>query len=1655
MYQKEKSRIALFLLPVLLLTAILAALPVSAAETEETNATNYDSYYAYYGTEDLKVAWDAFDRHTGETLRTETDQALFGTAGSFGEGYLSVSGTALNFKSAFANNGQTDYTLDLTVAMQNTPSETGTMSLGALSGLEVQFKTGIDSYPVDASYGIVSGTYRNLASATIATDSDWSKAHFLGKPLGQVYSFGISTHYEIANGTGTAAISLLRDAASLVRATVAYPVKAGGGNALDTKVFQISKELNFDYYALRYYERVLSEEELQLNHFVDLAKWFGISLEDYNKYKPETKAALHLALREETFDTLTRSSLQSIVDNFGAYNSALQIDDYITFEGFSAALYGTPGLRSIYTVDRTALKSLEKAGYSVKVGALVAIKGDRDIADITLKTTQQVIAKTVYSDGELTDSVLEETDDSFSFALTTRFDTQNSNAYYREALLYRAFMTLEKDGKIKTFYLDAESDTFGHSVTIEEISLLFAFRGETSSTSIKNVLGDKVIALARDYCIDYASVFGSRQNSETLAKDIFDYLFTSYQVRADIMAQTGVSGQTYTYANASPYYKLFNTSHVARDVAASETVALLLQCENAVATVNGAAEIVGQLYGKLETEQNSYKTISTLLSSIEAGALEKNLTTEEANRLVALLSSYVAAHGNAIADSVRDALAVKTTLQTVKGSLTDQTDALASLREDNFTIKDGNAFGTQAPLSSYVILSDEENESAAQILSAMLSNKYGVFVPFYAAFPASAKHALTNTISLLDASNLGENEYSLEMDGTNVQLLGKTAADARVAAVVFARALDDKITFDEKSGTSVSNLFDTMLPVYLEKLTVKTVENGGVMDRFTQVVEGMPAEYKVINPLSSSDYPLSTANTVYVSPEGKDTASGSYNDPFPTLERAFEYAFGRGGAQILLFGGTYKIDKPLTLSAMHSGSKESPLYISAMPGAEVLFTTADTITGFEPVTDENIKTRLNTFTANNHKNVYVANLKNLNITEYGKITTAGEPLFIFDGTQMQMNLARYPNKGETLTPLLTAGCVIEQSKVLNGASSLYNDYTKGKANGWKLRIDAASAYRARLAQWTLPNSTSKNTIWMYGALYEEWHRAHYPLVIDKDAWTMSSTVNSEYGIKDAVSGIASRNGYFYNILEELDTDGEWYLDHDTGMLYVYSSKKIAADARAAIVSDTHDILTLLGASNVVLNGITFAETLGRGLLINGCENVLVQNCTFRDTRSNACAIGYSYNSGVIASDFSRTSTSMLMVVGTNDRKTMTPDRIFVQNCTFHDPDPIVQRAIDLKGISCLVSHNLFEQTTVTFNGAECVLEYNEFDQGSQITRDSGPVYCSGPAVPKGNHIRYNYIHDLNYSGYGIYIDDLASDNYVYSNIVTYSQAFRNEFNSEGRCVNIHNGHQNVVYNNICVNAGKAGVRDDVNYYLQTVKGTNGTAIATRYYRYYTAANGTQSTEESTVKGGALTGWNSLMTTALNTYDEKYGGASSRYTERFPNLAIYMELARIHLNAAHADEEHDFTSATIAWNLTKQSGTKYAWGNDSLYDFLTAKTETQDIEVYLRSPAYNEYVGNIFLGCATDIESYTPWGVLTTNVKNNYGLPATSKYFTQAMNGDLSEITQASTWQGKVSDFETIPYERFGKTKLSAVELFVVTDENFDIEMPFDQLVSKK
>lgn len=147
----------------------------------------------------------------------------------------------------------------------------------------------------------------------------------------------------------------------------------------------------------------------------------------------------------------------------------------------------------------------------------------------------------------------------------------------------------------------------------------------------------------------------------------------------------------------------------------------------------------------------------------------------------------------------------------------------------------------------------------------------------------------------------------------------------------------------------------------------------------------------------------------------------------------------------------------------------------------------------------------------------------------------GVNLEVFSGGK-RMNIARYPNEG-----YLKFDDILDQ-----GEPSEYpcQNYWKGwheKRNhrGGAYIIDRET--NKRIATWKNPENA-----WMFGYFFWDWADASTPITkID----IVNRTVYPEY-----VAIFGARKGgeyYFYNILEELDAPGEYYLDRENGMLYVY------------------------------------------------------------------------------------------------------------------------------------------------------------------------------------------------------------------------------------------------------------------------------------------------------------------------------------------------------------------------------------------------------------------------------------------------------------------------------------------------------------------------
>ncbi|MDD5603525.1 MAG: right-handed parallel beta-helix repeat-containing protein [Eubacteriales bacterium] len=586
---------------------------------------------------------------------------------------------------------------------------------------------------------------------------------------------------------------------------------------------------------------------------------------------------------------------------------------------------------------------------------------------------------------------------------------------------------------------------------------------------------------------------------------------------------------------------------------------------------------------------------------------------------------------------------------------------------------------------------------------------------------------------------------------------------------------------NKKDGSiNIEEMLNFNLPRSYGPLDAAHIDNGGVKEQFIKAVSELPEEVTIIKQLNINNFKAGMVTQFYVSPHGNTEGDGSFGNPLNSIQRAISKASYKKGAVIWLRGGNYNVKNTIEIGAECSGTINSPLFISAYKDEDVVISGGVDIpvSSFEKANDETALTRL---PEKSHGNVFVVDLKALGIKYYGSISAGGSPMLIIDGSRQ--TLARYPNKGEDE---IVMGRVLEVGGVTNSISEFYKD-NSSKSNGWEIEISDSHSL-----SWD-----ESNDVWIFGAVYAEWEKSYYKVNINNERNSLNSSGKSQYGARY----LKDNSYYFLNVFEELDTPGEWYLDRNEGKLYIWPVGDISK-SKVTFVTSSYNILNLNNTENVIINGIKFEATLGKAVSINTGSRNMLQNCEITNTVSNNFYVKGGYKNGIIFSTLSKSDEAAVNLTSTG-RSTLTPDNNFIQNCILKDP--MIKYGIWISGVGTIVSHNYVSGSCIfLYKCNECVIEYNELDGGPYNTKDAGMIYASGgDPSSRGNHVRYNYMHDITIANIGVYFDDCSSGDYAYGNIVA---------GSKGISFFTHNGRENVFYNNISINAGKYAFSDSINYY---------------------------------------------------------------------------------------------------------------------------------------------------------------------------------------------------------------------------------------------------
>lgn len=537
---------------------------------------------------------------------------------------------------------------------------------------------------------------------------------------------------------------------------------------------------------------------------------------------------------------------------------------------------------------------------------------------------------------------------------------------------------------------------------------------------------------------------------------------------------------------------------------------------------------------------------------------------------------------------------------------------------------------------------------------------------------------------------------------------------------------------------------------------------------------------------------------IYVSTTGSDVHNqGTKDSPFATIEKAKQHIRGLklsapnpNGYEVYIRGGVYELEDSLKFTQEDSGTEEATITYRAYGSERVEIIGGRRIRGsqFSPVEDEQL---LDTLIDQSVRDKIVAfDLGSIGITDFGErylrgaysyteavsagvVEKPSAPAIELFCNAGEMTLARYPNDGYIRVQAITqAGHNSDDTESPPYAASM-----------------VFSVDDARLSAW---ESLPPNQALMFGFWKFDWADQTIPIKSVSDG-VITSQWSSSFGV------IENAPFYVYDIFEEIDSPGEYYLDRSSGILYLYPPTENLSACEFTLsllgkplikLNNTDYVrfknLTITAArdkaiyalgSNNIFEGLDISDTASVAIDMIG-ENNIARDCYIHDTNGGIATWGCSISE---------------LRPGNNVIENNHIERFSRLNKTYTN-------ALNLGGMGNIARYNEVHDAphqAVSLGGVGQKLMYNEIHHVVNESDDAGAVYCGLSWRDRGHKIQYNYFHDIaSTSGggtgvSGVYADGGQCELYIEGNVAE---------NIQGAAFKINGGQDNVIKNNIVVNS---------------------------------------------------------------------------------------------------------------------------------------------------------------------------------------------------------------------------------------------------------------
>lgn len=555
----------------------------------------------------------------------------------------------------------------------------------------------------------------------------------------------------------------------------------------------------------------------------------------------------------------------------------------------------------------------------------------------------------------------------------------------------------------------------------------------------------------------------------------------------------------------------------------------------------------------------------------------------------------------------------------------------------------------------------------------------------------------------------------------------------------------------------------------------------------------LAAAPKVYNTYHPKPYEIKKGD-FYVAVDGSDANPGTFEQPFATIEAAKQAirklketkGLPEGGITVCIKAGVYETEG-VKLEACDSGEESKPIVYRAYGDGPVTLDGGLKIKAEDlvPVTGA-ARERIPQEARDHVLCVDLNAVYGLTKEDIGPLYAPsefpqGQPEDLVAGKHCElyfnmerMAIARYPNG---------FGNYIEVAGIYdeNDPNDVFYVEKQKRGKGHFI-IDQQAIDRAK--RWQQPEKA-----WVQG-----YFRLDYG-----DQCTPVEKIDLETG--EVVVTYVNPQNYrvgapfcFYNVLEELDAPGEWYLDRDTCVMYLYP----LGDVKTADIRLAYKYVKFfdIQADYITLEGLTMKDTKDTAITVNA-NHFNMTRCNIYDT-SRSGIIGDGFYASITECEIAHIGVDGINYHG-GIKETLTYGHIVVDNNCVHDFGEVkraCQYGIAVSGQGNRISHNeIYNSSTygMGYSGNDNIIEYNVIHDVVTEADDVSAIYFGSSWTSRGNVLRYNCIYNLGGDKHypdGIYWDDGLSGQTGYGNILV--NVPKHAFMCGG-------GNENRIFNNLIVN----------------------------------------------------------------------------------------------------------------------------------------------------------------------------------------------------------------------------------------------------------------